>query len=117
VRILSSGANGSFGSEIIRQVPNCGSISLRHGEIGNEELSELANCDVFIHCGALLHGNFSDMFGTNVLLTKEMLDYLSMANPSVYFIHFSSISILQKKCNILPYDYLNPSDMTDYQLL
>lgn len=116
MKVLISGASGSFGSELIKYLDNLDTISLRCGEINEQQKSKLSNCDVFIHCGALLHGNFDNMFNSNILLTKNILDYLSLRNPDVHFIYFSSMSLLRKKQNILPDDYIDFRDMTDYAL-
>jgi len=116
MKVLISGASGSFGSELIKHLDNFDTISLRYGEINEQQKSKLSNCDVLIHCGALLNGSFNDLFNSNVLLTKNILDYLTLENPNVHFIYFSTMSLLQKKQNILPDDYLNFRDMTDYAL-
>ena len=62
----------------------------------------------------MLNGSFNDLCNANVLLTKNILEYLTLGNPDVHFIYFSTMSLLQK--NILPDDYLNFRDMTDYAL-
>lgn len=116
MKVLISGASGSFGLELTKYLDDFKTISLRYGEISAENKFKLSNCDVFIYCGALLQGSFNDLFNSNVLLTKNILDYLSLRNPAVHFIYFSSTSILQKKQNILLDDYLNFRDMTDYAL-
>ena len=118
MRVLISGASGSFGLELVKHlgVFDTDTISLRYGEINKQQNSKLLNCNIFIHCGALLHGNFDNMFNSNVLLTKNILDYLSLRNPNVHFIYLSTMSLLQKKQHILPNDYLDFRDMTDYAL-
>jgi len=116
MKVLISGASGSFGSELIKYLDNFDTISLRYGEINEQQESKLSNCHVFINCGALIHGNFDNMFKSNVLLTKNILDYLSLRNPNVHLVYFSTMSLLQKKQNILPNDYVNFRDMSDYAL-
>ena len=117
MKILLTGANGSFGSELMRHLNDFDveTISLRYGAEANQ-MSKLASCDVFIHCGALINGDFNDLFKSNVLLTKNIMDYLFSANPKVHFIYFSSMSILQKKRHVSAYDYLNFNSMSDYAL-
>ncbi len=116
MKVLVSGTNGSFGSELCKHLDDFSTISLRYGEISTQTKLEMSNCDAFVHCGALLHGNFVDSFDSNVLVTKNILDYLSMENPDAHLIYFSSMSVLQKKRNILPGDYLDFQYMTDYTL-
>lgn len=116
MKVLISGASGGFGSELIKYLNNFDTISLRYGEINEEQKSKLSNCDVFIHCGALLKGSFNDLFDSNVLLTKNILDYLILENPNVNFVYLSSMSLLQKKQNILHNDFLDFRNMTDYAL-
>jgi len=118
MRVLISGASGNFGSKLIEHLYgfDTDTVSLRHGKINKQQKSKLSNCDVFIHCGALLEGSFEDLFNSNMLLTKKVLDYLALKNPTVHFIYLSSMSLLQKKQNILPNDYLDFRDMTDYAL-
>jgi len=118
MKVLLSGASGSFGSELIGHLKNfdVDTISLRYGATDVDQMSKLASCDVFIHCGALLNGKFGDLFNSNVLLTKNVLDYLSLKNPQVHFIYLSSMSVLQKKSGVSAYDYLNFRDMSDYAL-
>ncbi len=89
---------------------------MRYGEVSEQHKTKLSNCDVFIHCGALLHGSFDDLFNSNVLLTKSILDYLNKRNPDVHFIYLSSMSLLQKKKNISSYDYNNFNNMSPYAL-
>lgn len=116
--VLVSGASGNFGSELIKHLNDfdVNTVSLRYGKIDTRQKSKLSTCDVFIHCGASLNGSFNDLFDSNVLLTKNLLDYLSLRNPNVHFIYFSSMSVLQKKQNVLPNDYLDFADMSDYAL-
>lgn len=118
MRVLVSGASGSFGLELVKHLDvfDTDTGSLKYGEINKQQNSKLLNCDVFIHCGALLNGSFNDLFNADVLLTKNILEYLTLGNPDVHFIYFSAMSLLQKKQNILPDDYLNFRDMTDYTL-
>ena len=116
MKVLISGASGGFGSEFIKYLDNFDTISLRYGEINEQQKSKLSDCDVLIHCGALLNGSFNDLFNSNTLLTKNILDHLILENPNVHFIYFSTMSLLQKKQNILPDGYLDFRDMTDYAL-
>jgi len=118
MKVLVSGASGNFGSELIEHLNDfdINTVSLRYGKIDTRQKSKMSTCDVFIHCGALLNGSFNDLFGSNVLLTKNLLDYFSLRNPNVHFIYFSSMSVLQKKQNVLPNDYLDFADMSDYAL-
>jgi dTDP-4-dehydrorhamnose reductase len=73
MKVLISGASGSFGLELVKHlgVFDTDTGSLRYGEINKQQNSKLLNCDVFIHCRALLHGNFDNIFNSNVLLTKH----------------------------------------------
>ena len=101
MKVLISGASGGFGSEFIKYLDDFDTISLRYGEINEQQKSKLSDCDVLIHCGALLNGSFNDLFNSNVLLTKNILEYLVLKNPNVHFIYFSTMSLLQKQQNIL----------------
>lgn len=116
MKILISGASGSFGSELTSRLNNFELIRIRHGKMDKRQMSKLLNCSTFIHCGALLQGNFSNMLASNALLTKDILDFLSLKNPKAHFIYFSSMSILKKRCNVLPDDHCGFRDMTDYAL-
>ena len=116
MKVLISGTSGGFGSELIKYLDSFNTISLRYEELDEEQKSKLSDCDVFIHCGALLEGSFEDLFNSNVLLTKKVLDYFALKNPNVHFIYLSSMSLLQKKQNILPNNYINFRGMTNYAL-
>lgn len=116
MKILISGASGSFGRHLIKVLDEYDTISLRHGHIAAPELSKLSACDVFIHCGALLDGSFSALFDANVLLTKSILDHLSVFNPHAHVIYFSSMSLLQDRYKIKPDSYLDFKEMSDYAL-
>lgn len=118
MKVLLSGSNGSFGSELIKHLSSfdIDTISLRYGSDNEQQMSKLADCDVFIHCSALINGKFNDLFESNLLLTKNIVDYLSVKNQNVHFIYFSSMSILRKKPQVSVYDYLDFRDMSDYAL-
>ena len=116
MRVLITGASGGFGSELIKHLDSFDTISLRYNEIDRQRMLKLSNCDVCIHCGALLSGDFNDLFDSNTLLTKIILDYISSANPGAHFIYLGTMSVLKRKQNILPDDYLNFRNMTDYAL-
>ena len=69
MKVLVSGSTGSFGSALINHLSDfeVDTISLRPGEITPKQASKLSNCDVFIHCGASLNGDFDDVFNSNVV--------------------------------------------------
>lgn len=114
MKVLLSGANGSFGLELTKYLDNYDTISLRYGEFTEQQKIQLEECEVFIHIGALLNGAFDELFKANFLLTKDIFDFLNSHNPEVHFIYFSSMSVLKKKNNILHGDYLDFTKMTDY---
>ncbi len=116
MKILVSGASGAFGSEFVKHLDNYETISLRHGRIENQHRTKLSECEVFVHCGGLLKGSRDELFGSNALLTKEILDYLSAENPHVHFVYLSSMSLLRKKHRVASRDYLDFWEMTDYAL-
>ena len=116
MRFSISGVNGGFGSELVRHLDNYEIVSLRYGEIGNHERKKLSECEVFVHCGGLLRGSYDDLFKSNVLLTKDILDYLTLENPKVHFVYLSSMSLLRKKPKVNSRDYLEFWEMTDYAL-
>jgi nucleoside-diphosphate-sugar epimerase len=116
VKILVSGTRGSFGSQLVKILAEYDPISLRYGQINKQDSLKLSTCDVFIHCGALLSGSFSQMFEANVLLTRNILDHLNFNNPEAHFIYFSSMSLLQAQKDILSDSYRDFKEMTDYAL-
>lgn len=116
MRILISGAGGGFGSELIKHFDSFEVIFLRAGGINDEQKEKLSKCDVFIHCGALLKGNFSELFNANCVLVNEILDYFKVANSSAQLIFFSTMSLLRNKKSVSAHDYLDLKEMTDYAL-
>jgi nucleoside-diphosphate-sugar epimerase len=116
MKVLISGANGSLGSKLTRCVEKPNAISLRSDSIDATQKAKLASSDVFIHCGALLKGSFNELINSNFLLTKELLDYLSAANPDIHFIYISTMSLLRKKQSVSRKDYLDYERMSDYAL-
>ena len=118
MKILLSGSSGGFGSELLTHLRDfeADTISLRYGKLEPKLASKLSDCDVFIHCGGSLSSDFADSFNSNVLLTKELLDFFTLKNSNVHFIYFSTMSLLLKKQSIMSYDYANFRDMTCYAL-
>ncbi|MGZ4846323.1 MAG: NAD-dependent epimerase/dehydratase family protein [Halobacteriota archaeon] len=114
MKILVSGARGSFGSHLVKTLTEYDTISPRYGQMNKQDSLKLSTCDVFIHCGALLSGSFTEMFEANVLLTKNILDQLSLSNPEAHFIYFSSMSLLQAQHNISSSSFRSFEKMTDY---
>jgi nucleoside-diphosphate-sugar epimerase len=114
MKISISGANGAFGSEIVRHLDNYKTVSLRYGGLGDLERKKLSECEVFVHCGGLLRGSYDELFKSNVLLTKDILDYLTAENPKVHFVYLSSMSLLRKRPKVRSRDYLEFWEMTDY---
>ncbi len=114
MKILISGTKGSIGSELVKILDSPAIISLRYNKIDTQQKAQLSNCDVFIHCGALLDGSFNDTFQSNFLLTKQLLDFLEANNPSVHVIFLSSMSLLKGKKTILYNDFANFEEMSDY---
>ena len=114
MKISISGVNGGFGSELVKHLDNYETVSLRYGGIGDQERKKLSECEVFVHCGALLRGSYDELFKSNVLLIKDILDYLTAENPKVHFVYLSSMSLLRKKPKVTSRDYLEFWEMTDY---
>jgi nucleoside-diphosphate-sugar epimerase len=115
MKVLISGANGHIGRALARFIKNSETISLRtNSEIGDYE--KLNNCNVFIHCGGLINGNFSQLFASNTVLLQKILDYLSIFNPNAHIIFLSTGSLLANKVQVSSDDYLETNKMTDYAL-
>lgn len=119
MKILLSGSNGSFGSALFNYLYNknydIDTVSLRYEKEFDQNLKDkILSYDVFIHCGALIEGDFDSLIKSNTLLTKKLLDFISKNNPKMHFIYFSTMSLLKKKKDIVNYDYANFRDMTDY---
>jgi nucleoside-diphosphate-sugar epimerase len=114
MKILISGVNGGFGSELVRHLDNYETVSLRYGGIGNHERKKLSECEAFVHCGGLLRGSYDELLKSNVFLTKDILNYLTEENPKVHFVYLSSMSLLRKKTKVKSRDYLEFWEMTDY---
>lgn len=116
MKISISGANGAFGSELVRHLDNYETVYLRYGAIGDHERKQFSECEVFVHCGGLLRGSYDELLKSNVFLTKDILDYLTLENPKVHFVYISSMSVLKKKPKVTSRDYLEFWEMTDYAL-
>lgn len=79
--------------------------------LDDQELSkELFEATVVIHNAAIINsGSFLDFFEGNFILTKRILDLLSVVNPRARFINLSSMSFLETENQ-----YLQVEAMSNY---
>lgn len=103
-------ASGQIASAYLSRFPGrC--ISARN--LDDEELSkEFFGATVVIHNAAIINSDsFLDFFEGNVILTKRILNLLSVVNPRARFINLSSMSFLETENN-----YLKVEAMSNYAL-
>jgi nucleoside-diphosphate-sugar epimerase len=115
MNVLVSGSTGTVGRALLKRSGDFATISLRYGvDLDDRQREKLAQCDAFIHCGALLEGSFRDMFQSNTLLVSQLLEYFSSENPDAHLIILSTMSLLEPSAHVSHDDYLEFRLMTDY---
>jgi hypothetical protein len=84
--------------------------------LDDQELSkELFEATVVIHNAAIINsGSVLDFFEGNCILTKRILDLLSVVNPRARFINLSSMSFLETENKYLPVEEMSNYAFSKY---
>jgi len=114
MKVVLTGANGSFGREYRSFFPHTVSISVRYKDMASywSLANELSDGDVLIHASSNLKPHsLPEAIADNALLPLDIIDIVNLLKKKIHLIFISSMSILSETTKPK-----RMRDMNDYAL-